>query len=451
MKLTGTSCSIAAALLLSLLTQGRLFATASVVSATPSSGIGFTQTFTLVYSDTGGYASLTNVQVNFSSPLSGANACYVAYTPAGNLISLLNDAGNSWSSGVALGSSGTVQNSQCSVSAANSWASGSGNNLTVTLVVTFSSPFAGTKTIYMNASDSGGGTQWQTEGTWIVGTSGPTVLNTYYTYDALDHLTQVSMPRSNGTQTRTFNYNGTAYLQNATNPENGTVNYTYNGDGTPATKTDAKGQKIAYTYDGYQRVIEIQRYPSPGTTEDLCQRTNFYYDTNPFNGSYSQYSMSRPTAAQYGVPTNLLGAIGYCPTPYQFTEMYSYIRGGAVSRKRLTLTPGLTSTTGSFEPPSSLDTTQTYDNEGKVLTVKYPDTPYYTANGLATLTGPTYSYSYDTQGRPTGLVDNQTSPVTWVNNVQYGPASELRQLSYGVGAGMSNGAPQSSAVWRSIR
>ena len=49
---------------------------------------------------------------------------------------------------------------------------------------------------------------------------------TNYTYDALGHLTGVSMPRSNGTQTRTFAYTG-ADLTSATNPENGTVTYQY--------------------------------------------------------------------------------------------------------------------------------------------------------------------------------------------------------------------------------
>jgi uncharacterized protein RhaS with RHS repeats len=60
-----------------------------------------------------------------------------------------------------------------------------------------------------------------------------TTVTTSYTYDILNHLTGVSMPRgASGTQTRTFNYNCgatvTGFLQSATNPENGTVTYTYN-------------------------------------------------------------------------------------------------------------------------------------------------------------------------------------------------------------------------------
>ena len=67
---------------------------------------------------------------------------------------------------------------------------------------------------------------------------------------------------------------------------------------------------------------------------------------------------------------------------------------------------------------ANLDTSQTYDNEGKVLTVSYPNA------------GPTYTYAYDTMGRPISLTDNQSSPETWVNGVQYGLSSELLQIAY---------------------
>ena len=46
---------------------------------------------------------------------------------------------------------------------------------------------------------------------------------TDYTYDVLGRLVGVSMPRSNGTQTRTFAYDAYGNLTSATNPENGTV------------------------------------------------------------------------------------------------------------------------------------------------------------------------------------------------------------------------------------
>jgi YD repeat-containing protein len=68
---------------------------------------------------------------------------------------------------------------------------------------------------------------------------------------------------------------------------------------------------------------------------------------------------------------------------------------------------------------ANLDTSQTYDSEGKVLTVSYPNA------------GQTFTYVYDTMGRPISLTDNQSSPETWVNNVQYGISSELLQITYG--------------------
>jgi hypothetical protein len=59
------------------------------------------------------------------------------------------------------------------------------------------------------------------------------MVTTTYAYDVLNHLISVSMPRGTVTQTRTFNYNiygtgVTAFLQSATNPENGMVAYNLN-------------------------------------------------------------------------------------------------------------------------------------------------------------------------------------------------------------------------------
>jgi YD repeat-containing protein len=106
---------------------------------------------------------------------------------------------------------------------------------------------------------------------------------TTYTYDRLDHLTNVSMPRPTGTQTRTFAYNNTAFLQSATNPENGTVTYTYDSQKRLSSVVDAKNQKKVLTYDTYNRVTQVQRYVYSGGAyvEDPMQRTNFYYDSNP--------------------------------------------------------------------------------------------------------------------------------------------------------------------------
>jgi hypothetical protein len=81
----------------------------------------------------------------------------------------MNDAGNAWLGPVSLGSSATVQNSQCSINAAGSSASGTGNNLSVDLAITFKSGFHGSKRIYAFAQDASGlASGWQQSGAWTV-------------------------------------------------------------------------------------------------------------------------------------------------------------------------------------------------------------------------------------------------------------------------------------------
>jgi RHS repeat-associated protein len=66
-----------------------------------------------------------------------------------------------------------------------------------------------------------------------------------------------------------------------------------------------------------------------------------------------------------------------------------------------------------------------------MTSVKYPNS---NALGSATLlTGPTYTYGFDSAGRPNGLTDN--SAVTWVQNVVYGAANEMTSMQYWSGGG----------------
>jgi hypothetical protein len=143
----------------------------SVVSSNPSSSGGSAQTFNFVYSDTGGWANVNNAQVNFNTAITGANGCYIGWNHAGWIV-LMNDAGTTWVGSLTLGSSGSIHNSQCTVIGTGSGTSGSRNNLTLTLNMTFSSSFAGTQNIYMFAADSGSATPWVNMGTWTVPSGG---------------------------------------------------------------------------------------------------------------------------------------------------------------------------------------------------------------------------------------------------------------------------------------
>ena len=98
-----------------------------------------------------------------------------------------------------------------------------------------------------------------------------------------------------------------------------------NTDKTAATKTDAKGQIAAYTYDSLKRVIQITRSTSVGNPV-ACAQTNYYYYANPVDPSFTQYATGRLATVITGNP--------YC-TPGQITEMYSYNGSGGITKKRI--------------------------------------------------------------------------------------------------------------------
>jgi RHS repeat-associated protein len=242
-------------------------------------------------------------------------------------------------------------------------------------------------------------------------------VTTNYTYDILNHLTQVSMPRGGATQTRTFNYasGGTvgAFLLSATNPENGTVTYTYNlttqpNGGMLASKTDAKGQQITYQYDGYNRLSSV-------TSANVVLRT-YYYDANPLNSTFSQYASGRLTAVQYAqyVPQGTAGLV----------DMYSYTQGGLVAAKRLQINETVNVGHGNTNVSANLDVAYTYNNEGGMTSVTYPTT---NPGGVNT-PGASYNYAYDSMMRLSGMTDSSSNSL--VSGVTYGASSELLSMTY---------------------
>jgi hypothetical protein len=143
--------------------------TPAVVSVSPNSGSGLTQSFALAYSDTAGGSNLQSVWVWFSATFgSAANSCMLDYLPSTNQVALLNDAGVSWLTATP-GAASTIENSQCSVNMAATSVTVNGNNLTLNLAMTFQAGFAGSKTVYMYAADtSGSNSGWQQPGAWTV-------------------------------------------------------------------------------------------------------------------------------------------------------------------------------------------------------------------------------------------------------------------------------------------
>jgi len=243
-------------------------------------------------------------------------------------------------------------------------------------------------------------------------TSAPTgMLLTTYTYDQLNHLTQVAMPRStaNGmkTQTRTFTYAATTYstltlpalwLTSATNPENGTVSYTYNGDGTLASKTDANGNTETYTYDAYQRLTGIPD-----------RQQTFTYDTCPANATGCVNAAGQLMQATFdsGVGTNELN----------FEYNYSYTPAGKVSGKTLQVQSANHVSMQNAQAYGALTASYAYDGQGALTSVVYP-----TVETWAVSPAQTFTYSLDAMERPTAMTDQNN--LVWASGATYNAANQ---------------------------
>ncbi|HTR35829.1 MAG TPA: RHS repeat-associated core domain-containing protein [Bryobacteraceae bacterium] len=263
-------------------------------------------------------------------------------------------------------------------------------------------------------------------------------VTTTYTYDVLNHLAGVSVPRGAYTQTRTFNYTSShtvgAFLLSATNPENGTVTYTYNGNHTLASKTDAKGQQLTYQYDSYNRLTSVTWANAPGGAQVL--RT-FIYDTNTIDSSYSGYTAGRLVAVQYpGIaPTYPNGAYG----TINLVDEFAYTQSGLASGKRMKVTEAnvryqIHGQNFYTNLSLNLDSAYTYNNEGKLTAMTYPTTTnnsFYNGNpsGIGTYPGASYNYSYDAMNRLSGMTDANNNNAAVVNNVTYNPANQLLTLT----------------------
>ena len=234
---------------------------------------------------------------------------------------------------------------------------------------------------------------------------------TYYTYDLLNHLTQVTMPRGAVAQTRSFNYEaGTHRMLSATHPESGTTTYAYNADGTLLSKTTAANRTTTYTYDGLKRVTLADR------SGDDCLRTEYYYDANPFDGAYTQNAWGRIAAVRYYVRRAPGGAgclATQNATPHlTVTEMYTYTVGGRALKKRMRLNAGGADT--------DVESSYGYDNEGRMSGITYPEST-------------SYGYGFDGMRRPVSMTQYGQTTVDWVKDVAYGPAGEMTQLKQWTG------------------
>jgi len=251
---------------------------------------------------------------------------------------------------------------------------------------------------------------------------------TSYTYTLLGKLNVVTMTRPGKgvgapptvTQTRTYAYNSNGELQSVTHPENGATLYEYFDDGSLKKKTDAKGQRLEWSYDAEGRPLMVKRFSSLGV-EDVCARVTTTYGSQGLDGSFSGANLagrlaSVTTGCQY-VPAGETETKGG-----RVDELYSYTSAGAVVTKRVRILRGNSTVTK--------DIGYTFDGEGKLATMQYPDE------------AKPFVMSYDAMARPSGMTQEYQLGGTpdwlnrnWVSGVSYGVAGQLVGMSwYGGGS-----------------
>jgi hypothetical protein len=137
----------------------------------PASGTGtYATTFEFDFSDTKGFQDLGVENILVNSALDGRHACYLAYARSINYIYLVNDNGDSLLPGKSLATSGSLSNSQCTVTWGSTPVAAGGNSLALILNIAFSSSFGGNRIFYLAARDASetNNSGWQAVGTWVV-------------------------------------------------------------------------------------------------------------------------------------------------------------------------------------------------------------------------------------------------------------------------------------------
>jgi hypothetical protein len=150
-----------------------------VSSITPPNGSGNAGTFTGVFTHTGGVNQLSLGYMLFlSTPnvvqFTAQGSCLVEFNNISSGIRLINDAGNGWIgpiSGVPIGSTNpsTLSNSYCTVNVQSATAFRSGNTLTVSIPVTFTTALGPVLGTFLQAQDINSIWTGMTQmGNWVI-------------------------------------------------------------------------------------------------------------------------------------------------------------------------------------------------------------------------------------------------------------------------------------------
>ncbi|MFC3651373.1 RHS repeat-associated core domain-containing protein [Dyella humi] len=207
---------------------------------------------------------------------------------------------------------------------------------------------------------------------------------TTYTYDALDRLTQVTDPSGLNT---TYQYDGLSDPTSLTSPDTGVTAKTYDAAGNVLTGTDANGNTVTYTYDAQDRRLSA-------SYADSTQNITYTYDeANSVTGCTTSYPIGHLTRVVENAVTT-----AFCYNAQGYVTQVSQTVSGHTDVTTYARSPG-----------------------GKVLSITHPS-------------GDQVSYSYDADGRVSGVTATTSSgTTTLVSNVTYLPFGPVSGYTLGNG------------------
>lgn len=136
---------------------------AARATVSPSEGAGGALRLTGSFVYPGGLGGVSEASALIQSSTTSVGACQVMYNLGDSKFYLLNDAGNVWLGPISPSTATSVENTQCKLSGANSYASTTSTSITAHFDLAFKGSFNGTKNIYLYYNNT-----WLYAGEWTV-------------------------------------------------------------------------------------------------------------------------------------------------------------------------------------------------------------------------------------------------------------------------------------------